>query len=84
MDTNNEKVPAYQEVTVSISMSSSFMIEVPEGASHEDIIEKAKREIVLPLTSLTIAKQAFKQLGIKVNGIDTNEWFIDEVEYITD
>lgn len=83
MDTNNEKVPAYQEVTVSISMSSSFMIGVPEGASHEDIIEKAKREIVLPLTSLAIAKQAFKQLGIKVNGIDTNEWFIDEVEYIT-
>ena len=84
MDTNNEKVPAYQEVTVSISMSSSFMIEVPEGASHEDIIEKAKKEIILPSTSLTIAKQAFKQLGIKVNGIDTNEWFIDEVEYITD
>lgn len=84
MDTNNEKVPTYQEVTVSISMSSSFMIGVPEGASHEDIIEKAKREIVLPLTSLAIAKQAFKQLGIKVNGIDTNEWFIDEVEYITD
>ena len=84
MDTNNEKVPTYQEVTVSISMSSSFMIGVPEGASHEDIIEKAKREIVLPLTSLAIAKQAFKQLGIKVNGIDTNEWFIDEVQYITD
>lgn len=84
MDTNNEKVPTYQEVTVSISMSSSFMIEVPEGASHEDIIEKAKKEIILPSTSLTIAKQVFKQLGIKVNGIDTNEWFIDEVEYITD
>lgn len=84
MDTNNEKVPTYQEVTVSISMSSSFMIEVPEGASHEDIIEKAKKEIILPSTSLTIAKQVLKQLGIKVNGIDTNEWFIDEVEYITD
>ena len=84
MDTNNEKVPAYQEVTVSISMSSSFMIEVPEGASHEDIIEKAKKEIILPSTSLTIAKQVLKQLGIKVNGIDTNEWFVDEVEYVTD
>ena len=84
MDTNNEKVPTYQEVTASISMSSSFMIEVPEGASHEDIIEKAKKEIILPSTSLTIAKQVLKQLGIKVNGIDTNEWFIDEVEYITD
>lgn len=84
MDTNNEKVPTYQEVTVSISMSSSFMIEVPEGASHEDIIEKAKKEIILPSTSLTIAKQVLKQLGIKVNGIDTNEWFVDEVEYVTD
>lgn len=84
MDTNNEKVQAYQEVTVSISMSSSFMIEVPEGASHEDIIEKAKKEIILPSTSLAIAKQVLKQLGIKVNGIDTNEWFVDEVEYVTD
>lgn len=84
MDTNNEKVPTYQEVTVSISMSSSFMIEVPEGASHEDIIEKAKKEIILPSTSLAIAKQVLKQLGIKVNGIDTNEWFVDEVEYVTD
>lgn len=84
MDTNNEKVPTYQEVTVSISMSSSFMIEVPEGASHEDAIEKAKKEIILPSTSLTIAKQVLKQLGIKVNGIDTNEWFVDEVEYVTD
>lgn len=84
MDTNNEKVPAYQEVTVSISMSSSFMIEIPEGASHEDIIEKAKKEIILPSTSLAIAKQVLKQLGIKVNGIDTNEWFVDEVEYVTD
>lgn len=84
MDTNNEKVPAYQEVTVSISMSSSFMIEIPEGASHEDVIEKAKKEIILPSTSLAIAKQVLKQLGIKVNGIDTNEWFVDEVEYVTD
>lgn len=82
MDTNN--IPTYQEVTVSISMSSSFMIEVPEGASHEDVIEKAKKEIILPSTSLTIAKQVLKQLGIKVNGIDTNEWFVDEVEYVTD
>lgn len=84
MDTNNEKVPAYQEVTVSISMSSSFMIEIPEGASREDVIEKAKKEIILPSTSLAIAKQVLKQLGIKVNGIDTNEWFVDEVEYVTD
>lgn len=81
---SEEKIPAFQEVTVSVSMSSSYMIEVPDGASHDDIIEKAKKEIVLPLTSLAIAKQVLKQLGIRVNGIDTNEWFIDEVEYITD
>lgn len=36
-----DNTPTYQEVTVSVSMSSSFMIEVPEGASHDDIIEKA-------------------------------------------
>ena len=74
----------YKEVTVSISMSKSFMIEVPEDATHEELINKAKEEIIIPPQSLDIAKHILKHLGIKVHGVDLDDWDVDELEYVTD
>lgn len=84
METTNQTIPNYVEVTVSVSMSKGVMIEVPEGASHDEIIEKARKEIMLPLTVMEMAKQGFEQLGIRPYGIDFNDWNVDEVEYVTD
>lgn len=84
MDQIEEPIPNYVEVTVSVSMSKGVMVEVPEGAGHDEIIEKAKREIMLPLTVMEMSKQGFERLGIRVHGIDFNDWNVDEVEYVTD
>lgn len=81
---SEETIPNYREVTVSVSMSKSFMVEIPEDASKEELLEKAKKEVMLPLEVIDTCKQAFKQLGIKVNGIDFNDWYTDEVEYVSD
>ena len=82
MDTNNEKIPNYREVTVSVSMSKSIMVEIPEDASDEELLEKAKREVMLPSAVMDACRKVFRQLGVKVNGIDFNDWCIDEVEFI--
>lgn len=74
----------YKEVTVSISMSKDFMIEVPEDATSEELIEKAKEEILLPNQAIDIAKHLLKHLGVKVNGVEFEEWYVDELEYIPD
>lgn len=74
----------FKEVTVSISMSKGVMIEVPEDATNEELIEKAKKEIVLPHQSMDVAKQVLKQLGIRVHGIELEDWYVDELEYVTD
>lgn len=82
MDTNNEKIPNYREVTVSVSMSKSIMVEIPEDASNEELLEKAKREVMLPSAVMDACRKVFMQLGVKVNGIDFNDWCTDEVEFI--
>lgn len=82
MDTNNEKIPNYREVTVSVSMSKNIMVEIPEDASDEELLDRAKHEVMLPLEMIDACKNVFRQLGVKVNGIDFNDWYTDEVEFI--
>lgn len=84
MDTSNEKIPYYREVTVSVSMSKSIMVEIPEDASDEELLDKAKREVMLPSAVMEACRNVFKQLGIKVNGIDFKDWYTDDVEFIAE
>ena len=74
----------YKEVTVSISMSKDFMIEVPEGATREELIEKAKEEILLPNQAIDIARHLLKHLGVKVHGVEFEDWYVDELDYVAD
>lgn len=73
----------YKEVTVSISMSKSLCLEVPENYTKEEIIEQAKKVITTPNKLLQIANQVFQQFRIGVEGADFNGWEVDELEYIT-
>ena len=82
MDMSEETIPNYREVTVSVSMSKSFMVEIPEDASDEELLDKAKREVMLPSAVMDACRNVFRQLGVKVNGIDFNDWCTDEVEFI--
>ena len=74
----------YKEVTVSISMSKNFMVEVPEYATREELIDKAKEEIITPPQLIDIAKHLLKQLGVKVHGVEFEDWYVDELEYVAD
>lgn len=74
----------YKEVTVSITMSKSLCLEVPENATNEQIQERAKQEIMTPDTIMKISEQLFKQFNIGVQGVDFKGWNVDELEYITE
>lgn len=74
----------FKEVTVSISMSKSLCLEVPESATNEQIQELAKQEIATPDTIMKISEQLFNQFKIGVHGIDFKGWNVDELEYIVE
>lgn len=60
------------------------MVEVPEDATREELIEKAQEEIILPNQAIDIAKSVLKQLGVKIHGADLEDWYVDELEFIPD
>lgn len=74
----------YKEITVSISMSKSICLEVPENATKEEIVEQAKNVIMTPDKLIQTANQVFQQFRIGIQGADFNGWEVDELEYITD
>lgn len=79
---NENKIPLYKEVTVSVNMSKDFLVEVTEDMNNEDIINKAKKEIMLPIEIINTCKNIFNNLGIKAANIDFKDWFTNEAEFI--
>ena len=76
----------YVNVTVSTSLSTDFIIEVPDDATEEQIKEFARAEVVLPHTYPQIIDKAIKRMGIVVRGLDSmlQDWNVDELEFIVD
>lgn len=79
-----DKVSNFREVTVSISMSKSVYLEVTDGMSKEQFIEKAKLDILTPDKALPLLASLLINGGIKVSHRDIADWNVDELEYIVD
>lgn len=72
----------YKEVTVSISLSKTLCIEVPENFTEDQIKDQAKNEIMTPDKIMNISEQLFQQCGVGIQGVDFKGWYVDELEYI--
>ena len=74
----------YVNITVSTSLSTDFILEVPDDASEEEIKKLASKEVILP-TEYTklVDSYILSRYNIKVQGINApRTWNVDEVEYI--
>lgn len=77
----------YVNITVSTSLSTDFVIEVPDSADESKIRELAEKEVILPHTYPDYLNKFLRtRMGINVQGIDSmvKSWNVDELEYIID
>ena len=77
----------YVNITVSTSLSTDFVIEVPDSADESKIRELAEKEVILPHTYPNYLNNFLRtRMGINVQGIDSmvKSWNVDELEYIID
>lgn len=75
----------YVNVTVSTSISTDFILEVPVNTTEEQIKEMAKKEIVLPIDYPKTLDNFLKtKMGITVQGMDSmlRSWNVDEIKYV--
>lgn len=69
------------EVKATITMSRSLYIEVPAESTNEEIISKAKTEILIPQVALETANAALRKVGIVINGLDLKDWETNNIEF---
>lgn len=79
---SEEQISTFKEVTVSISMSKSVYLEVPEGMTDEQLMEKAREEILTPDKIMPILVSVLRQAGVRVDTHEVVGWNVDELEYI--
>lgn len=70
-----------KEVKASITMSRTLYIEVLENSTEEQILEKAKQEIILPFDALQTANKALRQMRVNIPKLDLVDWAIDDLNY---
>ena len=77
----------FVNVTVSTSLSTDFIIEVPDDADESKIRELAEKEVILPHTYPSVLDDFLRtRMGIQVSGMDSmlRSWNLDELEFLID
>lgn len=77
----------FVNVKVSATISTDFYLEVNDNSTEDQIIEIAKKEIVLPVKYPEfISSFILKYYGINIKGLDSllNSWNIDDIKYTSE
>ena len=77
----------YINVKVSASISTDFIIEVPDDTSKEKIQELAQKEVIPPHQYPTYIDNFLRtRMGINIQGIDSmlKAWDLDDIKYYCD
>lgn len=75
----------YVNITVSASLSTDFILEVPDNSDELKIRELAEKEVILPHKYPSVLDNFLKtRMGIQVQGLDSmlKSWNVDELEFI--
>ena len=69
-------------VTVSTTLSKSIYIEVPEGATKEEIEQIAKDTVHTPQQILQKIASILQQFNVSITGLELEDWNVDELTYL--
>lgn len=63
------------------TLERTIYLDLPDDASEEDIINKAKEEIIHPLNAFYTATQALKSLHVNIPKLDLSDWNATDISY---
>lgn len=63
------------------TLERTIYLDLPDNASEEDIINKAKEEIIHPLNAFYTATQALKSLHVNIPKLDLSDWNATDISY---
>lgn len=68
-------------IKTKVALERTIYLDLPEDTSEEDIINKAKEEVVHPLNAFYTATQALKSLHVNIPKLDLSDWSSTDISY---
>ena len=68
-------------IKTKVTLERTIYLDLPDNASEEDIINKAKEEIIHPLNAFYTATQALKSLHVNIPKLDLSDWNSTDISY---
>ena len=68
-------------IKTKVTLERTIYLDLPDDTSEEDIINKAKEEIIHPLNAFYTANQAVKSLHVNIPKLDLSDWSSTDISY---
>lgn len=68
-------------IKTKVTLERTIYLDLPDDTSEEDIINKAKKEIIHPLNAFYTATQALKSLHVNIPKLDLSDWNATDISY---
>ena len=68
-------------IKTKVTLERTIYLDLPDNTSEEDIINKAKEEIIHPLNAFYTATQALKSLHVNIPKLDLSDWNSTDISY---
>lgn len=65
-----------------VTMSRTLYIDVPDDSSEEQILDKAKQEIILPFEAMYRSEEILKRLKVQ-NSFNLKDWSLENSSFET-
>lgn len=71
----------FEGVRCDITMHRTLFVSRQEDTSDEDVLDTARREIILPHDALRQVADILSKSGLRISGLDLKDWIVDDVKY---
>lgn len=68
-------------INIKVEMERTLYLDLPNTLSEEEIIEKAKQEVILPTSALYKTATILKKLNINIPQLDLKDWRNIDIKY---
>ena len=68
-------------VKITVNLSRTLYIEVPDNFKNKDIKKKAEEELILPTHGIMQIRELLRKLNIKIPKLDIEDWSVDNVKF---
>lgn len=67
-------------IKTKVEMERTLYLDLPENSKKEDILKKAKEEVILPIDAVNIASKALNRMNIHISKLDLKDWKLNDVK----